>query len=113
MHKFVIAAGAAFMMMATPALADNIIGNWTTGEGGKVKISQCGSAFCVSVTAGEHAGKQIGRLSKNGDKYVGNITDPSEDKTYKGTAWFAGSNLKMRGAILGGLLGRTDTWTRR
>ena len=105
------AAIAATTLIATPALADPIVGNWRTGEGGSVAISACGSAFCVQVTAGEHSGKQIGRFNKDGERYAGRITDPSNDRTYRGTAWFEGNSLKMRGSFLG--IGRTDTWTRR
>ena len=104
-------AVAAATLTATPALADPIVGNWRTGEGGSVAINACGSAFCVSVTAGEHSGRQIGQFNKDGERYAGRITDPANDRTYRGTAWFEGSNLKMRGSFLG--IGRTDTWTRR
>ena len=113
MHKTMLALAAAAVMAATPALADPIVGNWRTGEGGSVAIGPCGSAFCVQVTAGEHAGRQIGRFSRDGDRYRGRITDPAEDRTYRGTAWFEGDTLKMRGSVLGGLFGRTESWTRR
>ncbi|MEL6203526.1 MAG: DUF2147 domain-containing protein [Pseudomonadota bacterium] len=114
MKKNILVFAAASLMMAGSALADPIVGNWRTGEGGNTKIAQCGSSFCVSVTAGEFAGQQIGTFSKDGDKYKGSITDPADGKKYRGAAWFTGSNtLKMRGSVLGGLVGRTDTWTRR
>ena len=102
---------AAAVMIAGTAFADDIVGNWRTGEGGSTKIAQCGSSFCVSVTAGEFAGRQIGKFDKDGDRYRGRITDPANDRTYRGTAWFEGASLKMRGSFLG--IGRTDTWTRR
>lgn len=111
MKTTLLALAVAVTMTATPALADPIVGNWRTGEGGSVAINPCGSAFCVSVTAGEHSGKQIGRFSKDGDRYAGRITDPNNDRTYNGRAWFEGASLKMRGSFLG--IGRTDTWTRR
>ena len=113
MTRTLLALAATITLTAMPAFADPIVGNWRTGEGGSVAISACGSAFCVQVTAGEHSGRQIGRLSKDGERYAGQITDPADDRTYRGTAWFEGSNLKMRGSVLGGLVGRTDTWTRR
>lgn len=112
MRKAILAT-AALLVSAGMALADPIVGNWRTGEGGNVAINACGGAFCVKVTSGEHANKQIGRFTKDGEKYAGNITDPNNDRTYRGSAWFEGNNLKMRGSVLGGLVGRTDTWTRR
>ncbi|MEM0899663.1 MAG: DUF2147 domain-containing protein [Pseudomonadota bacterium] len=108
--RTVILSAAALLVSSTIAFADPIVGNWTTGSGGKVAVSNCGSAFCVKVRSGEHAGKQIGRFNRDGDRYKGKITDPTNDRTYNGSAWFSGTNLKMRGAVLGGLLGRTDTW---
>lgn len=113
MKTTILALAAAAAMIATPALADPIVGNWRTASGGNVVINPCGSAFCIQVTAGEHSGKQIGRLNKEGDRYAGQITDPAEDRTYRGAAWFEGNSLKMRGSVLGGLVGRTETWTRR
>ncbi|MEM1377799.1 MAG: DUF2147 domain-containing protein [Pseudomonadota bacterium] len=111
MKKSTLALTLAGVVMAGAALADPIVGNWRTGEGGQTKIAKCGSSFCVSVTAGEFAGRQIGKLDKDGDRYRGRITDPQNDRTYRGTAWFVGNSLKMRGSVLG--IGRTDTWTRR
>ena len=109
------AAVAATALIATPALADPIVGNWRTGEGGSVAINACGSAFCVKVTAGEHAGKQIGRFNKDGDRYVGRITDPTEDREYKGNARLSGNSLNVTGcwAVCTPVTSRTETWTRR
>ncbi|MEO0544868.1 MAG: DUF2147 domain-containing protein [Pseudomonadota bacterium] len=114
MKKRTLILAVAGVMFAGTAFADPIVGNWRTGEGGNTRIAACGSNFCVSVTSGEFAGQQIGSFSKNGDRYSGSITDPADGKKYRGAAWFTGSNtLKMRGSVLGGLVGRTDTWTRR
>ncbi|WP_421852314.1 DUF2147 domain-containing protein [Oricola sp.] len=112
-REFILAAAMAGLVSA-PALADQIEGRWRTGEGGNVSIAGCGSSFCIKVTSGEFNGRQIGKLKKDGDKYVGKITDPANDRTYRGSAWFSGANtLNMRGSVLGGLVGRTDKWTRR
>jgi uncharacterized protein (DUF2147 family) len=114
MIRKLILAGAMAGLFNVPALADQIEGNWRTGSGGSVQVYGCGGAYCIKVTAGEHSGRQIGKLSKNGDKYTGRITDPANDKTYNGAAWFSGANtLNMRGSVLGGLIGRTDKWTRK
>ncbi|MEL6921232.1 MAG: DUF2147 domain-containing protein [Pseudomonadota bacterium] len=111
MKKSTLALAFAGIMITGTAFAEPIVGNWTTGSGGKTKIAACGSSFCVSVTSGEFAGRQIGKFDKDGDRYRGRITDPQNDRTYRGTAWFEGAALKMRGSVLG--IGRTDTWTRR
>jgi uncharacterized protein (DUF2147 family) len=71
MIRKLILAGAMAGLFTVPALADQIEGNWRTGSGGSVQVYGCGGAYCIKVTAGEHSGRQIGKLSKNGDKYTG------------------------------------------
>ncbi|MGB6118232.1 MAG: DUF2147 domain-containing protein, partial [Mesorhizobium sp.] len=58
-------------------------------------------------------GKNIGAMKPSGaGKYTGTITDPANDKTYKGKASLSGNTLKMSGCIAGGLICRTQNWKR-
>ena len=112
-RTFILAAAVSGLMSAA-AMADQIEGQWRTGSGGTVNVFGCGSSYCIKVIGGQFNGRQIGKLRKSGDRYTGNITDPENDRTYRGSAWFSGVNtLNMRGSVLGGLIGRTDVWTRR
>lgn len=111
MIRKLIVAGALVAAMAAPALADPIEGNWKTKSGETAKISQCGGSFCVKLMTGTHKGKQIGKLKANGSKYVGSITDPAKDKTYKGDGTLSGNTLKMRGCVLS-VLCRSENWSR-
>ena len=109
--KKLILAVAGLAAMTVPALADPIEGNWRTESGQTARISKCGSAFCITLQTGEHAGKRIGRVSPSGAKYVGTITDPADDKTYSGSAQISGSSLKMTGCALK-VFCKTQNWPR-
>jgi uncharacterized protein (DUF2147 family) len=103
---------AALLMSAISALAaEPIEGSWKTQSGATAEIGKCGSAYCVTLTTGKHAGKQIGRMSGTGDSYSGEITDPETDKTYSGSGAVTGNALKMKGCVLK-VLCKSQTWTR-
>ena len=105
-------AVAAVAMMAGAAYADPIEGNWKTEAGSTAQISACGSAFCIKLVSGGHSGKQIGKMTASAGSYSGTITDPANDKTYKGKASISGSTLKMSGCVLGGLICRSQSWNK-
>ncbi len=110
MFRKVSMALAATLIMAGSALADPIDGNWKTQSGETAAISGGGS---ITLKTGKHAGKTIGRLkAAGGNKYTGSITDPATDKTYSGKATLTGSTLKMSGCVLGGLICKSQTWSK-
>jgi uncharacterized protein (DUF2147 family) len=94
------------------AYADPIEGNWKTEAGSTARISACGGAFCIKLVSGNHSGKQIGKMTASGGSYSGTITDPNNDKTYKGKASISGSTLKMSGCVLGGLICKSQSWAK-
>ena len=107
-----VAAAASILMMGA-AYADPIEGRWKTEAGSTAQISACGSAFCIKLVSGSHSGKQIGKMTSGGGaSYSGTITDPANDKTYKGKASLAGSKLSLSGCVLGGLICRSQTWNK-
>lgn len=106
-------AMAATVMLAGAAYADPIEGNWKTEAGSTAAIASCGSSFCITLKDGKHAGKKIGTFKADGGSaYSGEITDPANDKTYNGKASLAGSSLKMKGCVLGGLICKTQNWSK-
>jgi uncharacterized protein (DUF2147 family) len=110
--KMILAAMAVLLTGAVGALAaEPIEGNWKTQSGATAEIGKCGSAYCVTLKSGKHAGKQIGRMSGTGDSYSGEITDPETDKTYSGSGEVTGNALKMKGCVLK-VLCKSQTWTR-
>ena len=103
-----LAIGAA---LTAPALADPITGNWRTQSGETARISACGGSFCIKLTSGTYSGKQIGKVKLQGNKYVGTITDPADDKTYSGSARLTGSSMKMQGCVAK-IFCRSQTWNK-
>lgn len=110
MFRRLSVALAASILMAGAAYADPIEGNWKTEAGSTAQISACGSGFCIKLVSGSHSGKQIGKMTASDGGYSDTITDPANDKTYKGKASVSGSNLKMSGCVLGGLICQSQTW---
>jgi uncharacterized protein (DUF2147 family) len=101
-----------FMTAATTALAaEPIEGSWKTASGETATIAACGDSFCVTLKTGKHAGKRIGRMQGSGNDYSGEITDPSEDKTYSGYGTVSGKALKMKGCVMS-IFCKSQTWTR-
>lgn len=112
--RTLIVAAAFSLVTAGAALADPIAGSWRTQSGATAAIAPCGGAFCITLRSGEHAGKGIGSMSpKGGNKYAGTIKDPANGKSYSGSATLAGNTLSMSGCVLGGIICRSQTWTRR
>lgn len=112
MIRRLILAGLCAGALAVPALADPIEGNWRTQSGETAAISSCGGGFCITLKTGAHAGKQIGKMNAKGSsKYTGSITDPSDDKTYSGSATLNGASMKMTGCALK-IFCKSQTWNR-
>ncbi|KQM35230.1 MULTISPECIES: DUF2147 domain-containing protein [Rhizobium/Agrobacterium group] len=111
MKKLTILAGLAFLISSSAFAAEAIEGNWKTASGETAAIAKCGSAFCVTLKTGKHAGKQIGKMTGSGDNYAGEITDPANDKTYSGSGTVSGNSLSMKGCVLK-VLCKSQTWTR-
>lgn len=107
-------AAVALAIATGAAMADPIEGAWTTEAGSTARIAACGDGLCITLRTGPHAGKRIGTFQPaGGGKYTGRITDPSNDKTYTGKGTLSGDSLKLGGCVLGGLICRNQTWTRR
>lgn len=101
-----LAASATLAFAAEP-----IEGNWKTASGETAAISACGGSFCVTLKTGKYSGKRIGKMTGSGNDYSGEITDPSEDKTYSGYATVSGSKLRMKGCVMS-VFCKSQTWTR-
>lgn len=122
------ALATAFALMASAAMAaDPIEGMWQTqadeGALAIVSIAPCGGAFCGTIVksykdgaeyASPNVGKQIVRSMKaTGDgNYEGQVWRPANDKVYNGKASVAGTTMKLSGCVAGGLICKSQTWTR-
>ncbi len=103
---------AALLLSASAAFAEEpIVGNWKTVEGDTAAIAPCSDSYCVTLKTGKYAGKQIGKMQGKGGSYTGELTDPSENKTYSGSGTVSGNSVKMRGCVLK-IFCKSQTWTR-
>ena len=102
----------AGVFATSAAYAAPIEGKWRTQSGANATISSCGSAYCIKITSGAHAGKSIGTVSGSGSKYSGQIVNPEDGKTYSGSARVNGNSLKLSGCVAK-ILCKTQTWSRR
>ena len=101
------------MLLAGAAYADPIEGNWRTQSGETAAIGDCGGGFCITMKTGKHKGKGIGKIAPSGEgQYSGSITDPNTDKTYSGKASVDGGSMKLKGCVLGGLICKSQNWTK-
>jgi uncharacterized protein (DUF2147 family) len=113
MLRTFIAAVAVALQCCSAFAADDIVGRWRTGPGDTAAISKCGKAYCVVLTDGDYAGRQVGRVAANGPGiYAGFVVNPQNGHKYSGNAKLSGNSLKMRGCMLGGLVCQSQVWVR-
>lgn len=105
-------AVAALVALASSAVAgQGLDGHWKTAAGTTAEIAPCADGHCITLKTGKFAGRTIGRLKADAGGYVGTITDPSDDKTYAGSAVVDGDKLKLQGCVFK-VFCRSQTWTR-
>lgn len=113
MIRTLTAAAFAALVVATPALADAIEGNWKRPNGIIVRFVPCNSGFCAIVQSGPNKGKSAGKLTASGGGYKGTLYDlENGGKAYTGKGSISGSTLKVSGCVLGGLLCKSEKWSR-
>jgi uncharacterized protein (DUF2147 family) len=136
-----IAAALLAALAALPAFAADPTGAWHT-EAGKatVRVADCGGALCGTIVSlKEPNDPETGRpkVDKNNvdankrgrpivgiqivsalkpagaNKWAGQIYNPEDGKTYNANVTLQdASTLKVQGCILGGVICKTNTWTR-
>lgn len=123
-----ITLAAAFALAATAALAaDPIEGVWQTqadeGAVALVQIAPCDGAFCGTIVKtfkgkqeykSPNLGKQIviGMTPSGKGAYAGKVLRPADNKIYNGKAQVSGGSMKLSGCVAGGLICKSQTWTR-
>lgn len=123
-----ITLAAAFALTAGAALAaDPIEGIWQTqpdeGSVALVQIAPCGGAYCGTIVKAfkgqqeynsPNIGKQIviGMAPSGEGAYAGKVLRPADNKIYNGKAQVSGGSMKLSGCVAGGLICKSQTWTR-
>lgn len=135
--RLALAIGFVGVLGAGEAMAQSVTGAWSTGKA-RVRIADCGGALCANVTALNEPNDETGKpkTDKNnanaslrgrrvvgisilsgmrpaGDNsWKGSIYNPEDGKTYSATMSLQGSSLKVQGCALGGLICKTQMWSR-
>lgn len=116
------------------AVAGDAIGVWMRSSGSsKIRIEPCGGALCGTVVWEKNPRKDVnnpdpakrdeavtGRrvllgLKPTGtaDQWKGDVYNAEDGKTYTGYVTLqADGSLKLQGCVLGGLICKSDSWTR-
>ncbi|NIX77211.1 DUF2147 domain-containing protein [Microvirga terricola] len=96
----------------------------------RVKIAKCGSAYCGTIVSVQGEAKDVNNpdaslRSRNlvgvhmitdiqpaGDGFSGQLYNYKDGKTYTGKMSFQGQAMKLSGCVFGGLICRSQTWTK-
>jgi uncharacterized protein (DUF2147 family) len=136
-----IAAAVLCLAAVTPASAGDPRGNWMTEQGkAKINIASCGAALCGNIVAMQEpndpstgkpktdrnnpdAAKRtrpmigvqivIDMKPDTAEKWKGQVYNAEDGKTYSGSITLVDAKtLTLQGCALGGLICKSQTWTR-
>ena len=120
-----IAAGAAQAQSVDPS------GTYLSESGEtRVKIAKCGAAYCGTIVAVQGDAKDasnpdaglrsrslvgvqmISDIKPAGEGFSGQLYNYKDGKTYTGKMSFEGKTMKLSGCVFGGLICKTQTWSK-
>lgn len=94
------------------AAGGGLDGTWLRPKTGKhVRSFSCGGGLGLKVV---ETGKVImcGAKSQGGNRYKGTLISTEDGNEYSGTATISGSSLHLSGCVLGGLICKSETWSK-
>lgn len=120
-----LAAGAVQAQTADPS------GTYLSESGEtRVKIAKCGAAYCGTIVAVQGEAKDannpdaskrdrslvgvqmISDIKPAGEGFSGQLYNYKDGKTYTGKMSFEGKAMKLSGCVFGGLICKTQTWSK-
>jgi len=111
---------SATVLMSQFAYAASPNGNWYRPKtGATIKVFNCGGGIGMRVIKSKtpkKVGKTImcGAKKSGANKWQGNILNLDDGKTYTGKVTLNSANsLSLAGCVLGGLICKSDTWSRK
>ena len=120
--RLTLAATAALLIGAVPALAQDATGTWLRENGAsRVRVAKCGEALCGTVvwlkdpaTSKSKVGQRVFYdMKPNGtNAWAGKAFNPEDGKTYSGKMSVSGNALTTAGCVAGGLICRSVSWSR-
>ena len=142
MRRHLLAAAALLMLAGSQsALAADPTGVWLTQPGtSRIRVADCGGALCGTImwlkepndpdTGKPKTDKNnpdaarrsrplmgvqimLGMKPAGDGKWTGQVYNAEDGKTYSGNLTFSGGNsLQLQGCALGGLVCKSQTWTK-
>ncbi len=112
----------ALSCLPAVASAADLNGIWERSNGhSRLRFDVCGKATCGAIAwikPGVKTSAHIGQkvlfdLSKASDaEWYGKAFNPEDGRTYAGKVSLQGATLVTKGCVLGGLICKSETWTR-
>jgi uncharacterized protein (DUF2147 family) len=142
MRRHLLAAAALLILAGSQsALAADPTGLWLTQTGtSRIRVADCGGALCGTIIwlkepndpdtgkpktdkNNSDAAKRsrplngvqivLGMKPAGDGKWTGQVYNAEDGKTYSGNLTFSGGNsLQLQGCALGGLVCKSQTWTK-
>lgn len=131
--KSTILAALGLLMLAgsAQAQASDPSGTYLSESGEtRVRIARCGQAYCGTIVSVQGDAKDssnpdpnqrgrslvgvqmISNIAPSGDGFTGQLYNYKDGKTYSGKMSFQGKAMQLSGCVLGGLICRSQTWTK-
>ena len=124
-------AAATTLALASPAAANDPRGTWRSQSGEtRVRFADCGGQICGTIVSSAQArddknedaslrgrslvGVRVITMRPNGaNAWQGTLYNFQDGKTYNGRMTMPAANsMSLSGCVLGGLICRSQTWTR-
>ena len=141
MKRHLFAAALLMLTGTGTALAADPVGTWLTqGGNSRIRVADCGGALCGTIIwlkepndpdtgkpktdkNNSDAAKRsrplngvqivLGMKPAGDGKWTGQVYNAEDGKTYSGNLTFSGGNsLQLQGCALGGLVCKSQTWTK-
>jgi uncharacterized protein (DUF2147 family) len=106
---------------AGPAAAAGAEGVWMRSDGlAKVQFSPCGGGMCGTIVwlrrpdGPAHVGEQVffGMRQTSPTSWEGSAHNPEDGRDYDGSMVLAGNHLTTKGCALGGMICKSQSWSR-
>jgi uncharacterized protein (DUF2147 family) len=123
--------GLCLLAGAAQAQSQDPSGTYLSESGDtRVRIARCGSAYCGTIVAVQGEAKDvnnpdaglkgrnlvgiqmISNIQPAGAGFSGQLYNYKDGKTYTGKMSFEGKAMQLSGCVLGGLICRSQTWTK-
>ena len=127
----VASAGAVLLSVSAWAQAVDPSGTYLSESGEtQVRVARCGAAHCGTIVAVKGESKDVNNpdpqkrsrnlvgvqmmmdIQPSGQGFTGQLYNHKDGKTYTGKMTFAGKSMQLSGCVLGGLICRSQTWTK-